>query len=212
MKKSLFLAVLLLVAMSGFADTIVNNFNGYSDYWHPFGFPNTATYGELFTAPSGISNLSSFSFYMGSSYLSGNIITGAYIATWNGSMAGTLLYDSGSINYDNLGDEQITVNNANVAVNPGQQYVMFLSVSKFYGQSQGEAYVSQGGTNQYLNGFVYNNNSGDFNSLFTTAWTGPLSPDWAVNLDFNTVPEPSSLLMLGTGILGGIGVLRRKLF
>jgi len=212
MKKSLFLAVLLLFAMSAFADTVVNNFNGYSDYWNPFGYPNTATYGELFTAPSGVSNLSSFSFYMGDTLSSGEIITGAYIATWNGSMAGSLLYSSPQINYDNLGNEQITVNGANVAVTSGQQYVMFLSISQYYGQSSGTSYVSQGGTNQYLNGFVYNNNSGDFNSLFTTAWSGPLSPDWAVNLDFNTVPEPSSLLMLGTGILGGIGVLRRKLF
>jgi hypothetical protein len=212
MKKSLFLAAILLFAMSGFADTVVNNFNGYSDYWNPFGYPNTATYGELFTAPSGVSNLSSFSFYMGDTLTSGNIITGAYIATWNGSMAGSLLYSSPQINYDNLGNEQITVNGANVAVNPGQQYVMFLSISQYYGQSSGTSYVSQGGTNQYLNGFVYNNNSGDFNSLFTSAWSGPLSPDWAVNLDFNTVPEPSSLLMLGTGILGGIGILRRKLF
>ncbi len=50
------------------------------------------------------------SFYMGSSLGGGNIITGAYVATWNGSMAGTLLYDSGSFNYDNNGDEQLTWN------------------------------------------------------------------------------------------------------
>ena len=132
-------------------------------------------------------------------------------------MAGTLRYSSesgGPINYDNLGDEQITINTGGLALNGNTQYVMFLSVSQFYGQSPGEAYASQGTSIQGLNGFVFNNNAGDFPSLFTTAWSGPLSPDWAVNLHFTAVPEPGpgSLMLLGTGLLGGIGVLRRKLF
>ncbi len=143
----------LLFAVSGLADTTYNNFNGYSDYWHPFGYPNTATYGELFTSPNNADhNLASFSFYMGSPFLSGNIITGAYIATWTGSMAGTLLYSAGPINYDNLGNEQITINTGGLALNQNAQYVMFLSISQFYGQSTGEAYVSQGTSISGLNG------------------------------------------------------------
>ena len=66
MKKSLFLAALLLVAMSGFAATSINNFTGFNDYWHPYGdgSDSTQTYGELFTAPTnGDNNLTSFSFY-----------------------------------------------------------------------------------------------------------------------------------------------------
>ena len=79
--------------------------------------------------------------------------------------------------------------------------------------SRGTTYISQGTSIPGLNGFVYNNNSGDFNSLFTTNWSGPLTPDWTVDLEFNSgVPEPGSLMLLGTGILGGLGVLRRKLF
>jgi hypothetical protein len=88
---------------------------------------------------------------------------------------------------------------------------MFLSISNYYGQSSGESYVSEGSSISGLNGFVYNNNAGDFSALYNTAWSGPLTPDWAVDLQFNSVPEPGSLMLLGTGILGGLGVLRRKL-
>ncbi len=111
------LVAVLLFAVSGLADTVYNNFTGYSDYWYPFGNPNTATYGELFTSPNNADhNLVSFSFYMGTPTTPGNIITGAYIATWTGSMAGTLLYSAGPINYDNLGNEQITINTGGLAL------------------------------------------------------------------------------------------------
>jgi hypothetical protein len=62
-----------------------------------------------------------------------------------------------------------------------------------------------------LNGFAYFNNAGSFDSLFVNEWEASgLSPDWAVDLEFN-VPEPGSLVLLGTAALGGFGVLRRKL-
>jgi len=211
-KMSLILvAAVSLFAIRGFADTNYNNFAGYSDYWNPFGNPNTSTYGELFTSPSnGDNNLTSFSFYMGSAQSPGNIITGAYIATFNGSMAGTLLYSAGPINYDNAGDEEITVNTGGLSLASNTQYVMFLSVSNYYGQSAGLAYASQGTSIAGLNGFVYNNNAGDFGSLFTTAWSGPLSPDWAVNLNFTNVPEPATLGLIVMGSLGLMGALRRR--
>ena len=207
------LVAVLLFAVSGLADTIYNNFTGYSDYWFPFGNPNTATYGELFTSPNNADhNLVSFSFYMGTPTTSGNIITGAYIATWTGSMAGTLLYSAGPINYDNLGNEQITINTGGLALSQNTNYVMFLSVSQFYGQSAGETHVSQGTSITGLNGFAYNNNGGNFGALFTTPWSGPLTPNWAVNLHFVPEPGAGSLILLGMGLLGGIGALRRKLF
>ena len=209
MKMSLLLVAVLLFAVSGFADTTYNNFNGYSDFWFPYGNPETATYGELFTSPgNGDNNLVNFSFYMGTPVVAGQIITGAYIATWTGTMAGTLLYSAGPIAYDNNGDEIISINTGGLALTGSTHYVMFLSVSQFYGQSAGQASVSQGTSITGLNGFVYFNNEGNFNELFTTAWTGPLSPDWAVNLHF--VPEPGTLGLIALGGLGLVGALRKR--
>lgn len=209
-KMSLLLVAVLLFAVSGFADTVYNNFTGYSDFWFPFGNPNTATYGELFTSPNnGDNNLVSFSFYMGTPNVSGNIITGAYIATWTGSMAGTLLYSNGPINYDNLGNEQITINTGGLALTANTQYVMFLSVSQFYGQSSGQTHVSQGTAITGLNGFAYFNNGGNFAELFTNNWDAHgLTPNWAVNLHF--VPEPGTLGLIALGGLALVGALRKR--
>jgi hypothetical protein len=217
MKKSLLLVALLLAfTASGLADTTYNNFQGYSDYWHPLGYPDTATYGEVITAPTnGDTNLADFTFYMGNPVVSGDIILGAYVATWTGSGAGTLVASYGPGDWPNSGPGTITATTGGLNLTGGQQYVIFLSVSQYYGQSFGQSYIVPGSSIQGLDGFVYNNNGGDFNALFTNSWSGPLTPDWAVNVHFtggSNVPEPGTLMMLGTGLLGGIGALRRKLF
>lgn len=210
----LLVAAVSLFAVSGFADTNYNNFTGYNDYWHPFGDPSpeaTQTYGEVFTSPANAdNNLTSFSFYMGDAIDSGAIITGAYIATWTGFNAGTLLYSAGPVSYDNNGNEEITVNTGGLSLTSNTQYVMFLSTSNFSGQSVGTAYVASGSSIPGLNGFVYNNNGADFGSLFTTSWSGPLSPDWAVNLNFTNVPEPATLGLIVMGGLGLVGALRKR--
>lgn len=215
--KSLMMGMvcLALCATPALADTSYNNFTGYSPFWEPLGYPNTATYGETFTAPTnGDNNLKDFGFYLADPAASGNVVMSAYIATWTGTHAGTIVFTSTPVDYPNTGSDFLSFNTGGLDLTGGGTYVMFLSISQSYGQSAGEIQISQGTAIAGLGGFDYYNNGGNFAELTTTAWdaTG-FTPNWAVNLDFTSpaVPEPASFFLLGSGLLGALGTrLRRK--
>lgn len=217
MKKLLSILLLvgfLLVSTSAFAITNYNNFTGYSDYWHPFGNPNTATYGETFTVPTNGDNvLLGGSFYLGSPYVAGDIQLGIYLATWTGLHAGTLIGQSGLVDYANTGNFQLSYGAAVPPLVPGGSYVIFLSVSQYYGNSSGEAYVVPGSPTIPGGNFVWYNNGGDFNALFNSNWdaTGE-KPDWAITLQFGPgpAPIPATLPLVGAGIIGLLVARQRK--
>ena len=210
MKRAiLVMAALVVFAGSASADIIYDNFTGYSPYWNPLGNPNTATYGETFTAPSSPNTvLQDFSFYLAGPAAAGDIKLGAYIATWTGTNAGTLVYSSAEVDYANTGNAQLSFNTGGVSLSPGGSYVAFLSVSQYYGDSSGEAYVSSGAATIPGGNFVYYNNGGNFNALFTNTWSATgLKPDWAFTADFSSAtatPEPSTALV---AVFGAVAFL-----
>ena len=120
---------------------------------------DTSTYGETFTAPSnGDHFLNTFSLYMGGPYASGDIVLGAYIATWDGSKAGTLLWSSGPIDYQNTGEAQLSFNTGGLDLTGGGSYIAFISISEFYGQSSGQSYIDGGNGGCPGCAFAYFNN------------------------------------------------------
>jgi hypothetical protein len=216
MKNIILPCLLALGAASVFGNTVLDNFSGtYDPYWYPLGNPNTATYGETFTAPSnGDSSLDNFGFYMAGPFTEGDIIMSAYVATWTGTNAGTLLFTSSPVDYANTGNAFLSFNTGGLQLTPGASYVIFLSVSESYGQSSGESYVSTGTATIPGGSFVYYNNSGDFSALFSQVWDAiGETPDWAVHLEFSpgaAVPEPGAMVLLGTGLAAVIGAARHK--
>lgn len=177
----------------------------------PFGAPDTATYGQTFTVAPGDTSLTSFSLFLN------NRVDGAdtldlrgYLATWDGSKAGTLLYTSSTQTMNAAGTLQQFTFAPNVAVTAGQQYVAFLSISGLPAQPNNTFQMPNAGSVLAGGDFVFFNNGTDFGSLFTDDWSVFATDAWFV-ANFNAVPEPASwALMIGGFGLAGVSMRARR--
>ena len=228
---------LVLVAGLAWADTI----NTYPD-WNQtssvsaFGAGITATYGQVFTVPTGATTLSSFSFWL-ESYTQESVPDpspvdfNGYVAAWDGlnehATGPVLAFGPQVLPGGTTPFGEFTFYTGSLGLTAGQQYVAFLNDSSTYYQSgQGNAsmgvILSNGAHGKTGGYFVFYNNSNDFSLLTTSRWDSTSSwgtgADAAFLADFGTgtgtgsggTPEPGSFVLLGAS-LGMFGLLRRRI-
>lgn len=197
---------LLTAASAAGAQTYSNGPN--SGNISSFGFPDTQTYGEVFTAQTS-GNLSSFSMFLGSA-IGGTLYGG--IGAWNCGASyaancgeSSALYDSSPVAADHAGTYTFA---PNVALTAGSVYVAYLSVFGANNSGQSTTSMPLGSGGGGFDYFVFNNSN-----------NGPHSSNWNYFSNFGNarldltfepsaggVPEPTSwaLMLLGFGGLGAV--------
>jgi len=175
------------------------SWNG-ADFISSFGWPDTATYGQLITVPISDTALESFSFYMN---LPDTVTFRGYVYAWdvtNSRATGPALYESPTmVTAGNGNFERVEFKTGGIPLTPGGKYVLFASVSKL----SGSGYGNWGNVpdRAYTGGnFVYLNNGTDESKWTSTAWSTYLTIDLAFTATFGTPTQ--KILYCNDAVLG----------
>lgn len=210
-KASALAFALLATAYSTTNAATIDTTGGTSNLVSPFGGPDTATYGQTFTAAGSI--LSDFSLYLTNG--SAPLDLRGYIATWTGDRAGSILYESPTVTAAGSGGLEEFHFTPNISLNPADRYVAFLSVSNLLLQNSLFQMPFSGGPSVYPGGaFVFYNNGTNFGALTSAPWdcgdNCGFRGDVAFKATFDAAPVPGpilgaglpGLLMAGAGLVG----------
>lgn len=186
-----------------------------------FGEPDTATYGQTFTATSTEAILDRFRFSLASAAGPDAVEFKGYVMEWTGTRAtGPILYQS-ALQSLSPGSSMtpFQFETGGIGLVPGKQYVAFLSASTLFDGQQGLANMASVPSHTYTGGnFVFSNNGSNFAALTTSTWSETGAGNWGDALfraefrgegDASAVPEPSSALLF-LPALAIVGVIRRR--
>ena len=213
--KSLMLACVCCASLAPAAQAATVISNGAADgLIFPFGYPDTVTYGQVFTAPID-GKLKSFSLALNGGV--GALFGG--VGTWNGTPTFDLTFGSPVTLFTSAitpsTSAQTFTFNPNVAVTAGERYVAYLST---YGVPGANGTTTMPTTTNVAPGidyFVFNNTS---NPVGNESWNyfefaGFDSTNAQFSATFEAVPpvpEPATWVMMivGFGLAGA--ALRRQ--
>jgi hypothetical protein len=184
---------LLLAAGTALADTVIDTTPQADAPICCFGHQATATYGQLITAPADDTQLDSFTFLMN---ITGTVVVHGEVYAWDGEKAtGPNLFESEPRTVSNTsGFEEVTFETGGVQLVPGEQYVLFATISKDYASSDGSgSWQAVWSGNPYPGGhFVYMHDHFSFDQLFTIPWEQNASElDLAFKAVFSTSASDS---------------------
>lgn len=183
------------------------------------------SWGQTFATPDALATrLDSWTFWL-DDYTQGSLVMGVtsqlQVFEWNNGFVGGPLYSSASVT-PSIQDREPFTFNVGLDLDPSKMYIAFLNPTGTYGTDYGHDFAASGvwyTPDAYAQGNVWFFETRNPGSGYDDIHNNPYMQDYgggAYDLNFEatftatTTPEPATLSLMATGIMGLAGVVRRR--